>query len=527
MSLAADVRPATAFARARSEPWITAAALALAAGLICTALRLVDIGRAQDIFVDEPIYTALGHSALSTPFPRVDGYAFFLHPPGFFYLEAAWEWLFGYRADLVARVDEMRQLNALLAGGTAMTLVLLVMRATGSLRAATAGAALYALDAFCIRQSGRVLIETSMMLWVLLGYFVLLGDCDAEGRAARVRAICGGLLFGLAILTKDEAVFVTILPILVVAAVRWRPRSRSSLWLVACSSTVPYAIYVVSLAAGGHLGQFWAAKSAGALRLAGILQISGFNSPRAPGLVNRLVTELPSFGPTYLLLALSLPATVVVYRRGDGSQRLLALLGAAATLLLGYSVFLGTLEEQELYVMLVPAFVTISVAGVLIGSPGRTPRRLAIAGWSLFAIAIAANVHTYLEWRLHPDDGYPRLRRYMAAHLAPGTTIGVADTDPANGASEKGPSARILEDRYRVSGWRSARDRSLDGVRYLVVPWTEVEQGYSQVSVSAVRREIRDAQLLFSFKGRTYGTLALYRLPATAVSASRQRAFSR
>jgi hypothetical protein len=56
-----------------------------------------------------------------------------------------------------------------------------------------------------------------------------------------------------------------------------------------------------------------------------------------------------------------------------------------------------------------------------------------------------------------------------------------------------------------------------------VVPWKEVEQGYSHVSLAAVRRVTRHARLLFSFRGRTYGMLALYRLPAPRVSLASPR----
>ena len=78
----------------------------------------------------------------------------------------------------------MRVLNALLAGATAAVLVLLAARA-GSLRAGLVSGLLFALDPFCIRQNDRVLLETAMLLWVLLGYLVLAPLAQCPGAAAR------------------------------------------------------------------------------------------------------------------------------------------------------------------------------------------------------------------------------------------------------------------------------------------------------------------------------------------------------
>ena len=43
---------------------------------------------------------------------------------------------------------------------------------TGSPWAGFAAGMLYALEPFCIRQNGRVMLETAMILWVLLGYLL-------------------------------------------------------------------------------------------------------------------------------------------------------------------------------------------------------------------------------------------------------------------------------------------------------------------------------------------------------------------
>ena len=104
-----------------------AALIASAAGIVTFVVRLAMHERSFDLFGDEVIYTDLGRSVISGGFPRFDG-PFFLHGPGFFYLEAGWARIDGYPLSLMGWVYEMRTLNCVLAGATAVVLVLLTTR---------------------------------------------------------------------------------------------------------------------------------------------------------------------------------------------------------------------------------------------------------------------------------------------------------------------------------------------------------------------------------------------------------------
>ena len=182
-----------------------AALVASAAGIVTLIVRLAMHERSFDLFGDEVIYTDLGRSVISGGFPRFDG-PFFLHGPGFFYLEAGWARLAGLSAqpDGLDLRDAHAQLRAGRGhcrrpgpAGDAGQL------ATGRRRGGSAlrpGAVLH-------RQNDRVLLETAMMFWVMLGYLVftsLIGRLACAPRLAS-RGRCR-LLFGCAVLTKDEGV---------------------------------------------------------------------------------------------------------------------------------------------------------------------------------------------------------------------------------------------------------------------------------------------------------------------------------
>jgi 4-amino-4-deoxy-L-arabinose transferase-like glycosyltransferase len=514
---------------------------AVVAGLLAAVVRLALIPRSFDLFGDEVIYADLGHSVTHGGFPRLQG-PFFLHGPAFFYLEAGWIHLVGWPADVIVRIDQMRALNALLAGATAAVLVLLAARA-GSLRAGLVSGLLFALDPFCIRQNDRVLLETAMMLWVLLGYLVLAPLArdrlprdkvppdkvppdkvppdkvppDKAPRHAQARAAGAGLLFGAAWLTKDEGALLTVLPLLAAAALGWGPRRSLSL-LAAGAATATYAAYVGVVALGGEWSTWWFAKTAGVRRMLGVTQITGFNSRGAPSLVSRLSAEARFFGTSYLLLLVAVPALLVLLRRGQ-LPRLLALFYLAGAAALGYAVTVGTLEENELYLLFVPSLLILPVAAVLWlrgaprGQPA-SPRAGAKAQAGAFTAAVAllacVNLTTCVVWLIQPDNGFQRLRQYLAAHVPAGTTIASVDDSPPLTA---GTTFWALADRYRVGPWATPAQRARHQVRYVVIPWMEIGQGYSYLTGAQAHALVRPGRLLFSFDERTYGDLALYEVP--------------
>ena len=483
--------------------------IAASAGGLALLIRLALRVRSFDVFGDEFIYTQLGRSVISGGFPRFDGGLFFLHGPAFFYLEAGWARLAGNQSDVLGWIYEMRTLNALLAGATAVAVVLLVTRAS-SLRAGAAAGLLFCLDPFCIRQNDRVMLETAMMLWVMLGYlvFTTLIGC-VPSRRDWPRAIGAGLLFGCAVLTKDEGALLTVLPLLAAAALRWGPR-RALILLTAGTTVAVYAVYVAVVAANGQIQGLWQEKTSGIERMLGLVQVTGFHSSGGGNLLSRIIAEVGFFGTTYAVLALAVPALVVVLRRGGQVPRMLGLLCCAAVVTLGYALVLGTLEEQELYLLAVPSLLIIPVAATLLraGRRGqstpapsrrRIPRNAAIA--ATLALALSLNIAVSVRWLQQPDDGLRRLLQYMVAHVPAGTRV----NDDA--------SAYLLADRYDVGSWQTPADLSEEHVRYVVVEWGLINQDYSDQTRSQVQNLIGNGRLVFSFSERTNGQIALYQLP--------------
>ncbi|WP_432155596.1 ArnT family glycosyltransferase [Streptomyces sp. bgisy153] len=482
--------------------------------LFALALRLVNVGRSADLFVDELIYRKLGVSAAQGGFPRTSEGLFFLHPPGYFYVQAGWGKLVGFSPDLVTGVYQARLVNVLLGAATAV-LVLLLVTMAGSRTAGVVAALLFALDPYIIRQNDRVMLDTQTMLFVLAGYLVLLtlSREPLPGRP-RLRAAAAGLLFGLALLTKDHSALITLLPLLIALSLGWGAPRRLMLITLGVS-LLPYGLYVGLVGLSGHISPFWYAKYHGAARLIGIVQESGFNAPGTPALTSRLTDQVTTYASTYALLLAGPIALVVLLRRKDPVLRMLALFHLCAGLTLLFALAQGTLEEQALYLLIVPTLVALGAA-LSVGMQwyrqrnGRGKRRrvLLLATVGFLAAALAFSGTSYAKVRTGHDDGYAELRDYMDKHVPAGSAVIAAD-----GGASGGVSSWALRDKYRMGDWVTRQDRSRAHARYLVVPWKVIDQGYGRMDARTARALADEGRLVFSFSGRSYGTLALYELP--------------
>jgi 4-amino-4-deoxy-L-arabinose transferase-like glycosyltransferase len=408
---------------------------------------------------------------------------------------------------VVGGVYDGRALNAMLAAGTAVLLVVLVSR-LASRRAGLVAGLVFAFDPYCLRHNNRAQLETETMLWVVAGYVLLLALArDPLPRRAALRAAGAGLCFGLAILTKEHSTLITVLPMLLALALNWGPPRR----LVALTTGVAmacYGVYVSVVAAAGHLPLFWDVKTYGIRRLLGLVQETGFNAPRGNSLSERLYEELPTFWPTYLLLALGPVAFFLLLRHRDRAHRLLVLFHLSAGLTLGYALALGTLEEQFLYLLVVPnlAAVTVAFSEVVSERPahGRRHDVLRAAAAVLVVAVVTASGVSYARSRTQTEDGYAQMRSYMTAHVPRGSTVISAD-----GVTTRGITGWVLRDVYEVKRLGPHPTE----FRYLVVPWKLIEDGYGRFTPEQLQHIVHDATLLHSTRSDMYGTVALYLLP--------------
>ena len=484
------------------------AGLAVGAGIVVLAVvvRLVAIGHAYDLVQDEVDYVDLGTSLRHGAFPPVfpGSGPFLLHPPLFFAASAAWQTLLQPGGGWFHLLATVRVLNVVFAAGSAGCLYVLGTRLANRYAGVAAGL-LFALDPYVLRENGRALLETSTLMFVLIGYVVVLRVLQDRARHPVPVAVAGGLLLGVGIVGKDLAAVLVIPPLALLVVTGWATtRRRSVAALVA--SFVPYGIYVAALAAVGSLSAFWRQETGGFSRFEGQQKSTGFSKAGSPPLSHTLVTQLTSFATTYLLLVAALAATLyllVVSRRHD--HRLFAAVTVCGGLTVFYALFFGTIEEQFLYFLFVPALLSLAV-GVADGvrrraalRPRRTPAHFLALG--LLAVVGCYDLGVWAHIRTSPDNGQQRIAAWFAAHAPHPGIIGNDTQVTVYTLQRTGFDAVLMG---------SPAAAAAEHIRYLTVLPTETAGNYGALSPAQEQFFEAHGRRVFSFHEATYGDVQIY-----------------
>lgn len=536
------LRKITAISTPRQRERVFAWTATVFVVLVAFGLRAFRLGVSWDISEDEITYVQISQGVLRTLWPvGWDGGPFYLHPPLFFYLEAAYMKLFsiGNALDLIQQIQSVRFLNAAFGAFTAGALLWSGRRLAGW-PAGIAVAVMFALDPFGIRMNSRNFLETSALLWVILGYSVLLSGLVRQDHRliSWPRTVVAGVLFGLALLTKEPTVFVTLLPLGTCFVFGWAlPRTRSM--LAGVVALIVYAPYPAIVYAIGDWDTFIDQKFDGALRLAGLLQITGFNQQGGPSFLEALVERLDEFATTYMFLATGTVAVCVLLLTNLGkapARRLLVAWTSSAYAFLGYAMVFGTLEEHFFYYLTPPSILATTVVAVLVlrevrtggahqeaaGAPrgtrhGRHVRpALQAAAAALVVALVLWNTCVWIVVHAVPDNGYQLVVSYVD-ELPKGSRVAVTSQEasllmkwhPANAKPD--PPTRIQ--------W-SVQTLQAENVDYVVMSSYLSTRGYGGLPPRVYRWVTNHGQLVYGFKGNSYGLLGVWRLQDHAEGAT-------
>jgi 4-amino-4-deoxy-L-arabinose transferase-like glycosyltransferase len=502
---------------AASEDRILSCVAIVLAVLIAFGLRAFRLGVSWEISEDEIDYLQISHGVLRTLWVVAwDGSPFYLHPPGLFFLEAAYIKLFGIGGDLISQIHGVRYLNAAIGGLSAGALLWLGRHLAGWL-AGIAAAATFALDPFCIRMNSRNFLEAPTVLWVLLGYGVLFSALAREDRrpVSWRRTVAAGALFGLALLTKEKSVFVTLLPLGICFTLGWA-LPRAKLAVAGLVALLVYAPYPAITYAIGDWGTFLDQKSAGVSRLVGLLQITGFNQQGGPSLLDAIVSRLDEFATTYVLLATGALAVGVLLLTGLGrtpARRLLVSWTSSAYVFLAYSMFFGTLEEHFFYYLAVASILITTVTTTLVLRKLRVGggvrwarteqrRRVALEAGAAFLVTLALwSACVWVVVHTVPDNGYQRVVSYVD-ELPEGSRVAVTSetADP------------LLIWHAGDGPYNSVRALQADNIDYVVISSYLATRGWREPPPGVYRWVKGHGQLVYGFKGSSSGLLGVWQL---------------
>lgn len=491
-------------------PWAIWAGPLLA--LFTLAARLVHPDKAYDIHLDEVIYRSMAVRISEGHLPAMPGEApFFLHPPGYFVLLAGWRALVWRGGDIFQELYALRGLNIVLGAVTAWLLYAIVRKVANPV-AGVAAATIFALDPFALRQNGRSFLETAAMMWLVAGYLGLLVLQVRPGRN-RWLAVLTGLLLGLAIVTKDFAGVLVAIP-LGWAAIRNLGLPRRTIGVVAAVACIPYSIWILIVVGTGHGGDFLNSKVVGLLRAIGLRQETGFNA-EGPPVAEVLTRTVHLYGLSYLLSAAGIVAAVGLLASRRSDAFLLGLLGISGVAWLAYAVLFGTIEEQFLYFLLIPALLTVPVAWVHYRSAllpvGWSPRAVRGLGGLVLVLVLSGGAVQWVLVRQRPDDGWRRTVAWLEGNVPPGSTVVVS------GRGKDTVDGLVLT-RYKVTEWHSPQARKVSRVRWVVIPSMLVDDGYVAMTPTDADQIRAAGTVVFSSSSPTLGRVEVVRINRWAVS---------
>jgi 4-amino-4-deoxy-L-arabinose transferase-like glycosyltransferase len=488
-------------------PLIVIAALAVLTFL----LRAYELNRSFDIFIDEITYLRISQNIERHMQVTIYGTPFFLHPPAFLFIQAGYLKLLQPGDGLIHKIYTVRYLNLAFASISAGALFIIVRRVSGWGAGLVTGS-IFALDPFIITMNSQDLLDTSGVCWILVGYVCLLtGPRRGENvlNVSPLRAVAAGLAFGLAFLTKDMTAFLSLLPLFGCWALGWSIRRRVTL-LVGGVTVLVYLPYPIISAAVGQWHAFVAAKTQGLARLAGMLQMTGFNRSGGPSLLHSIVARLTTYGTTYALIALGVPGAYVLLRRARPADRLVVVWTGSAYALLTYCVFIGTLEEQFFYLLVVPALVATVSGGAVFFGPGRrwTRRRgmgVTICAALLIVFAGWSGVR-WLVMHTRPNDGYAALSAFIKYHIpSQGRHIAALD--------QTGQFILAHHASGPFGSWDTVSAMRRYAPDYVLITPHEMQWDYGARAVPLQHWVLKHGKLVFAFYGQSNNRLLLYRLP--------------
>jgi hypothetical protein len=486
------------------RPLLLLTAVVVIAG-ITFVLRAAFLNRSFEVFFDESIYLTISRNTAHSFSITYDGkIPFFLHPPLFFLIEAAFLDLTRPLGNQIQQIFAVRYVNVFFASLTA-GLILLLCRRLANWAAGLAAAAAFALEPFLIRINSRNLLETVATFWVLLGLYLLTKPRD-EGRTAGW-TLAGGLAFGAALLTNEPSAFLTLLP-LAVCVVAGRPLPRRRAVSAAFVATALYSLYPLGVLLTGTWSEFADQKFRGLRRFAGLLQESGFNAGHGPSFHSAVLSHADQFLTTYALIGYGGVVIVLLALFGRGSGRVAALWAACAYLLQVYSVFFGTNEEQYFYYLVVLAIVVSAVgtAELWRARSEDTPTRMRLlraVSLALVPLFFIWSGHVWIERHLTPDNGYEGLFAFIEHSVPTGSRISATDSTQV---------ALLRGHPFQIAMAGTPADVTRLRVQYLMVSTQLVHDGYSSATPELLAWLPRHAVLLHRFAGPTDGELLFYQI---------------
>jgi len=488
-------------------------------GVLAVLARLIALRTANDLFIDEITYTNIALNIAHGKGVVLYGQPFALHPPAVFGLFASVILAFRLHGSTESMIFSLRYVDVVIGAATCVLTYLLVGRAANR-RVAVIAALIIAIDPLVITYDSRVMLEAPTQLAVVSAFLLLaIAVGKPVGASSRWRWLCAaGMASAVVFCMKETFGLVIGLALVALMLTGWVVRRREAA-IVLGIGLVGYGICVVTMGLSYGFGVWWRNQFAGASRLVGRTQLTGFNSPKVHvSIVSRFFADLPTFAVSYLILGFGMLAALGLLVRlkpwkPHSTTRaveqpvlvLVAIWTLSSAAYLAYATLLGTIEEQMYYILLLPSAISLCLWFGWRPSPrcrhSSDPRshQWKKAGVVLATLGLLFDAVGWVGVHSRQDDEYRQTLAWEAVHVPPTAVVSATED-----------LSQFLLPRGIIGQWNTISELKAHHVDYVIVNMSLVDQGYGLADSSFVRTLQQRGKLAFEANGVTDNSLRIY-----------------
>jgi 4-amino-4-deoxy-L-arabinose transferase-like glycosyltransferase len=322
--------------------------------VLAFALRVYGLSSSPDIFGDEVLYTNLalklpqfGHLvALNSPW--------FIHPPLFYALQSIFFQLTGIRGLTLANVFTSR-LTSCLYASLAVVVMFVWIAKISEIKVGAATAFVLMLEPYALKYSRMGLLESLVMMFAIVA---LVFFARANSKNNLKNYVIGGIFFGLAMLTKEVALFV-----IVIIAVYWlltkfvaktkiNIKGTFTFITIGLVMYLSYVIWALSINASAFLSTKYYLFE----RALWIVRDQGYTTPGYSAFTTDFISTINIYLITYILIGIAALASIYFLERERNKFTLLL-----TSWFIGSVIFFGAIgahNSQFFIYITIPAAVT-------------------------------------------------------------------------------------------------------------------------------------------------------------------------
>jgi 4-amino-4-deoxy-L-arabinose transferase-like glycosyltransferase len=387
---------------------------------IALVLRVVNLSNSPDIFGDEVFYTSLAVTLPQYGHLVAFGQPWFIHPPLYYALQSGFFQLAGIHGVTLTNVLTGRLTSCIYASLAAAAVFVWVSKIS-SIKIGAATALVLMLEPYALKYNRIGILESLVMLFAIIALYFF---SVASSKPGLKNYVLGGVFFGLALLTKELAIFIIAIVVVWLLLTRYVAKSKVDIkgtiafLVTGLLMYLGYVIWALSIDASAFLST----SSTLLQRALWIIRSTGYGSPNYASFTADFIGHADIYLMTYVVLALAVVSCVyLLYKQKDKTAVLFS------SWFFGSAIFFGGLgiQNPQFYIYVtIPAAVVAgyTIAKFAFGFISRN-RKVIFAALLLIFVIIGYNMAVWVVIDAGKDTAFSQSVTWAQANIPKGQSI--------------------------------------------------------------------------------------------------------